>query len=106
MMIQENKVLENIFESKKGGYLHITFHSEFSSLCEKESEIAMRLIDLDYEITDKTIFYVGGGIIEGIETYVNLDTHEYSIEPYEYVDYGVWKLKFKLKNKKLDIFQN
>ena len=67
---------------------------------QKESKIAMDLINNGYDILDKKIYYVGGGVVKGADTYIDLNTVEYVIEPYEYVEHGGWKLKFNIKKRK------
>jgi|TARA_B100000073_G_scaffold338156_1_gene334961 hypothetical protein len=81
-------------------YAHSSFSKDFKSLVEKEDDIAMTLINNGYDILDKKIYYVGGGIQEGVDTYVNLESGDYSLHSYEYVEHGVWKLKFKIKKRK------
>ena len=51
----------------------------------------------EYIITKKEISYVGGGVYDGVDTYLNYDTGKYNLEKYSYVEHGVWKLKFKIK---------
>ena len=63
----------------------------------KEEEIVMELVNMGYIITNKEISYVGGGVFNGVDTYLNYDTGKYSLENYSYVKHGVWKLKFKIK---------
>ena len=55
---------------------------------------------MGYIITDKEISYVGGGVFNGVDTYLNYDTGKYEIDKYTYVEHGVWKLKFKIKPNK------
>ena len=79
---------------------HISFAKEYPTLAKKEDKIVMYLIDNDYEILDKTLYYVGGETHTGVETYLNLDTCDYHLEEYSWVEHGVWKLKYKIKKKK------
>tara|TARA_Y100001938_G_C7952012_1_gene359791 strand:+ start:224 stop:532 length:309 start_codon:yes stop_codon:yes gene_type:complete len=99
-MISEKTTFGVIHKNLLGEMHHVSFSSEFSSIMKKEEKIVMDLINNDYEILDKKIYYVGGGVHKGVETlFVNLDTHEYRTETYEYVEHGVWKLKYKIKKK-------
>ena len=63
----------------------------------KEEEIVMELVNMGYIITNKEISYVGGGVFNGVDTYLNYDTGKYEMDKYTYVEHGVWKLKFKIK---------
>ena len=99
-MISEKTAFGVIHKNLLGETHHVSFSSEFSSIIKKEELIVMDLINNDYKILDKTIYYVGGSVHTGADTYVNLDTHEYHTEPYEWVEHGVWKLKFKIKPNK------
>jgi|TARA_R100000084_G_C4653981_1_gene151618 hypothetical protein len=99
-MIKEKTEFGVIHKNLLGDMHHISFSKEFLNLAEREEKIVMNLIDNDYEILDKSYYYVGGETHEGADTYINLSTHEYHVESYSYVDYGVWKLKFKIKKKK------
>jgi hypothetical protein len=99
-MVREKTTYGVINKSLLGELFHSSFSSDFKNLIEKEELIATDLIDNNYNILDKKIYYVGGDVHEGIDTYVNLDTDEYSIEPYEWVEHGAWKLKFKIKKRK------
>ena len=87
----------SIYKTLKGDLYHTTFFKEFSSLAKKEEKIIMSLIDNGYIIKNKATLYVGGGVYEGYETYLNYDTGEYINETYTYVEHGVWKLKIKIK---------
>ena len=98
-MISEKTTFGVIHKNLLGEMHHVSFSEDFSSIVEKEEDIAMDLINNDYEILDKTIYYVGGSVHTGADTYVNLNTHEYHVEPYEWVEHGVWKLKYKIKKK-------
>jgi len=99
-MISEKTAFGVIHKNLMGETHHVSFSKNFPVLSKKEEDIVMHLIDNDYDILDKTYYYVGGETHEGAETYINLDTHEYHIESYDYVEHGVWKLKFKIKKKK------
>tara|TARA_Y100001938_G_scaffold109590_1_gene149834 strand:- start:695 stop:994 length:300 start_codon:yes stop_codon:yes gene_type:complete len=99
-MISEKTAFGVIHKNLMGEMHHVSFSKEFSSVVEKEENIVMDLIDNNYDILDKKIYYVGGEVHQGIDTYVNLETYDYSIEPYEWVEHGVWKLKFKIKKRK------
>lgn len=99
-MVREKTAFGVIHKNLLGEMHHVSFSKDFPVLSKKEEHIVMHLIDNDYEILDKTYYYVGGETHEGAETYINLDTHEYHIESYDYVEHGVWKLKFKIKKKK------
>ena len=99
-MISEKTAFGVIHNNLLGEKHHVSFSTQFSSMIEKEENIVMDLIDNGYDILDKKIYYTGGGVHKGVDTYVNLDTCEYSIEPYEWVEHGVWKLKFKIKKRK------
>ena len=66
----------------------------------REEEIVMELVNMGYIITDKEISYVGGGVFNGVDTYLNYDTGKYEIDKYTYVEHGVWKLKFIIKPNK------
>tara|TARA_Y100000356_G_C10995922_1_gene150799 strand:+ start:74 stop:379 length:306 start_codon:yes stop_codon:yes gene_type:complete len=99
-MIKEKTAFGVIHKNLSGEAHHVSFSSEFLSLVKREEDIVMDLINNDYEILDKKIYYVGGETHEGVDTYVNLDTCEYNIEPYYWVEHGIWKLKFKIKKKK------
>ena len=100
-MINEKTSFGVIHKNLLGETHHVSFSSEFSYLIEKEENVVMDLIDNGYDILDKKIYYVGGGVHKGVDTwYVDLDTHEYHVEPYEYIEHGVWKLKFKIKKRK------
>ena len=98
-MISEKTTFGVIHKNLMGETHHVSFSSEFPLLVKKEEDIVMDLINNDYEILDKKIYYVGGEVHEGVDTYVNLNTHEYHLESYDYVEHGVWKLKFKIKKK-------
>ena len=99
-MISEKTAFGVIHKNLMGEMHHVSFSKEFNSLRKKESDIVMDLINNDYEIIDKIFYYVGGEVHKGIDTYLNLDTCDYTIEPYEWVEHGVWKLKFKIKKRK------
>ena len=96
-MFLENTKFVVIYKTLKGELYHNTFFKEFTSIIKKEDDITMNLIDKGYKIVDKSILYVGGGVYEGYETYLNYDTGEYDNESYTYVEHEVWKLKFKKK---------
>jgi hypothetical protein len=96
-MFLEKTKYGSIYKTLKGELYHNTFFKEFTSIIKKEDDITMNLIDKGYKIVDKSILYVGGGVYEGYETYLNYDTGEYVNESYTYVEHGVWKLKFKIK---------
>ena len=99
-MISEKTAFGVIHKNLAGDTHHTSFSSEFSSLVKKEEDIVMDLINNDYKILDRKIYYVGGQTHEGMDTYVNLNTHEYHLEEYTWVEHGAWKLKFKIKKKK------
>ena len=99
-MISEKTAFGVIHKNLLGEAHHVSFSKKFSSLIKKEEDIVMDLIDNSYDILDKKIYYVGGGVFEGANTYINLDSHNYIVEPYEYVEHGTWKLKFKIKKRK------
>ena len=98
--ISEKTAFGIIHSNLLGEKHHVSFSSQFSSIIEKEEDIVMSLINNDYDILDKKIYYVGGKVHQGIDTYLNIETHDYSVEPYEWVEHGVWKLKFKIKKRK------
>jgi hypothetical protein len=99
-MIKEKTAFGVIHKNLMGEMHHVSFSSEFPSLVKREDDIVMDLINNDYEILDKKIYYVGGETHEGADTYVNLSTHEYHVETYTWVEPGAWKLKYKIKKKK------
>ena len=99
-MTSEKTTYGVIHKNMRGQTHHVSFSQEFPSLIKKEEDIVMDLIDNGYDILDKKIFYIGGKVHRGVDTYVNLDTCDYSVEPYEYVEHGAWKLKFKIKKRK------
>ena len=99
-MISEKTAFGVIHKNLMGDTHHVTFSKEFSSVVEKEEDIVMDLINNGYDILDKKIYYVGGETHKGVETYLNLETCDYVIEPYQWVEHGVWKLKFKIKKRK------
>ena len=100
-MISEKTEFGVIHKNLMGETHHVSFSSEFPSIVKREEAIVMNLIDNDYEILDKKLYYVGGAVHKGSDVvYVDLETHDYHVEPYEWVEHGVWKLKFKIKKKK------
>ena len=99
-MISEKTTFGVIHKNLLGEMHHVSFSSSFSSIVKKEEDIVMDLIDNGYDILDKKIYYVGGAVHNGVDTYINLETHDYTIEPYQWVEHGVWKLKFKIKKRK------
>lgn len=98
-MVTEKTKFGIIQKNLKGEYNHISFHNEWKSVMKKDNKIATILIDEDYEILDRSVSYVGGSVHKGADTYINTETGECDIEPYEYVEHGVFKLKFKIKKK-------
>ena len=74
--------------------------SENTKYGEKEEDIVMSLIDEGYNVVEKEVYYVGGGVQTGVDTYINLSTNDYSIEPYEWVEHGKWKVKYIIKKRK------
>jgi len=99
-MTREKTAYGIIHTNLLGELFHNSFSSEFKNLIKKEELIATDLIDNNYDILDRKIYYVGGTVHEGIDTYVSLETHNYSVKPYQWVEHGVWKLKFKIKKRK------
>jgi hypothetical protein len=99
-MIREKTKYGVIHKNLMGEEYHVSFSNTFKSLYTKENDIVMYLIDNDYEVLDKKIFYVGGGVHKGVDTYLNSKEDALHIEPYEYIEHGVWKTKFKIKKKK------
>ena len=96
-MLLEKTEYGSIYKTLKGDLYHTTFFREFLSLAKKEEKIIMSLVDNGYIIKGKSILYVGGGVYEGYETYLNYKTGNYTNEVYTYVENGVWKLKIKIK---------
>ena len=96
-MLEQKTKYGSIHKSLRGDYYHNTFFKNFESIVKKEDKIVMSLINKGYKITDKKIFYVGGGCYKGVDTFLNYDTGDYTCEEYSYVEHGVWKLKFKIK---------
>ena len=96
-MIKEKTTYGVIHKNLLGELYHNSFSKSFERLTEKEEMIAMDLINNGYDILEKNIYYVGGVVYEGADTYLNMETGDYSIQSYEYVEHGVWKLKFKIK---------
>ena len=99
-MVREKTAYGVIHKSLLGELFHNSFSSDFKNLIDKEELIATDLIDNNYDILSREIYYVGGAVHKGIDTCVNLDPSEYTVEPYEWVEHGVWKLKFKIKKRK------
>ena len=99
-MVKEKTAFGVLHTNLAGEMHHVSFSKEYPTLARKEEDIVMYLIDNDYEILDKKLYYVGGETHEGADTYINLNTHEYHIEEYSWVEHGVWKLKYKIKKKK------
>jgi hypothetical protein len=96
-MLQQKTQHGSIYKSLSGNLCHNTFFKNFESIVEKEDEIVINLIDMGYNIIDKKITYVGGGHYKGVDTFLNYDTGEYTCEEYNYIEHGVWRLKFKIK---------
>jgi hypothetical protein len=99
-MLEQKTPFGSIHKTLKGNLHHNTYFKEFASLMKKEEEIVMELVNMGYIITNKEISYVGGGVFNGVDTYLNYDTGKYQIDKYTYVEHGVWKLKFKIKPNK------
>ena len=99
-MIREKTAFCVIHKNLMGEEYHVSFSKEYYNVVKKEDDIVMYLIDNDYEILDKSLYYVGGSVHKGVDTYYNDENESLYIEPYEYVEYGVWKTKFKIKKKK------
>ena len=99
-MLERKTPIGSIYKTLKGKLYHNTFFKEFDVLVEKEQKIIMDLVNLGYIITNKEISYVGGGVYNGVDTYLNYDTGQYEVDRYTYVEHGVWKLKFKIKKNK------
>lgn len=81
----------------KRGLSYIVFAKEFKSIISNEEKIVMDILDRGYDIIDRKLYYIGGGISKGCETFLNLGSGNYAYEAYEYVEHGIWKLKFKIK---------
>lgn len=96
-MLQQKTQHGSIHKSLSGDLYHNTFFKNFESIVNKEDKIVMNLIDMGYNIVNKEISYVGGGHYKGIDTFLNYDTGDYGCEKYNYIEHGVWKLKFKIK---------
>ena len=96
-MLEQKTKYGSIYKSLSGDLYHNTFFKNFESIVKKEDKIVMSLINKGYKITDKKISYVGGGCYKGVETFLNYDTGDYTCEEYNYIEHGVWKLKFKIK---------
>tara|TARA_R110002020_G_scaffold17225_16_gene60839 strand:- start:9269 stop:9556 length:288 start_codon:yes stop_codon:yes gene_type:complete len=79
------------------GFVHVTFFNNFERLHVTEGDIALELIDLGYKIKNKSITIVGGGVHKYNELLLDLETGEYVNEEIEWVEHGIWKLKYKLK---------
>ena len=58
------------------GFVHVTFFNNFEN---------------------KSITIVGGGVHKYNELLLDLETGEYVNEEIEWVEHGIWKLKYKLK---------
>ena len=99
-MIKEKTDYGIIHKNLAGETYHVSFSNTFNKLVKNEAKIAMSLIDRNYKILSKKIYYVGGKTHKGVDTWVNLESQEYQIEPYTWVEHGVWKQKFKIKKKK------
>jgi hypothetical protein len=99
-MISIKTAYGSIEGSADRGIVYIVFAKEFKSIVLKEDDIVMDILDRGYDILDNTLYYVGGEIKKGCKTYVNMGSHKYITEPYEYIEHGIWKLKFKLKKNK------
>ncbi len=96
-MLMKKTKYGQVHKTLRGNLYHNTFFKDFEGIMEKESKIALELVNLGYVITKKIISYVGGGVYNGVDTYLNYDTGKYEIDKYTYVEHGVWKLKFKIK---------
>ena len=83
--------------SIRSGLSYVVFAKEFKSIARREEEILMDILDRGYDIIDRKLYYIGGGISKGCETFLNLGSGNYGYETYEYVEHGIWKLKFKIK---------
>ena len=97
-MISEKTDYGTIDGSKRAGLSYTVFAKNFSSIVEKEDAIVLDIINRGYTIKDRKLYYYGGGVKRGAETYINLGEGKYVHEEYEYVEHGIWKLKYKIKN--------
>tara|TARA_R110002167_G_scaffold150128_5_gene343729 strand:+ start:1932 stop:2228 length:297 start_codon:yes stop_codon:yes gene_type:complete len=98
-MVSEKTEYGIIQKNLMGQMCHVSFSSEYGPVVEKEESIATYLIDEGYDILEKEVYYIGGGVQNGADTYW-VDTYDYSVEPYEWIDYGKWKVKYKIKKRK------
>ena len=99
-MIKEKTDYGIIHKCFKDELYHVSFSKEFKNLIKKEDKIVMHLINEGYDILEKQIFYVGGETHRGVDAYILSSENEVIIEPYEYVEHGAWKMKFKIKKRK------
>ena len=76
---------------------YFSFAKDFENIIEKEEDIVHDILDRGFKILDRSLFYVGGGVKRGYDTYINYESGKYNCETYEYVTHGIWKLKFKLE---------
>ena len=83
--------------SLKNGLSYIVFAKEFKTIVKREENIVMDILDRGYDIIERKLYYIGGGITKGCDTFLNLGSGNYAYEEYEYVEHGIWKLKFKIK---------
>jgi hypothetical protein len=79
------------------GLSYTVFSKNFKSIVDREESIVMDILERGYDILDRKLYYVGGGVQKGSETFLNLGSGNYAYESYEYVEHGIWKLKFKIK---------
>lgn len=96
-MISIKTAYGSIDGSVDRGLSYTVFAKEFKSIIQKEEDIVMDILDRDYEIVDRKLYYYGGKVVKGCDTYINLESSTYVSEEYEYVEHGIWKLKFKIK---------
>ena len=75
---------------------YISFAKEFEDIISREENIAHDILNRGFKIVERNLFYTGGGVQKGYDTYVNYLTGKYTCDTYEYVTHGIWKLKFKI----------
>jgi hypothetical protein len=96
-MISIRTAYGSIDGSVRSGLCYVVFAKEFKTIVEREEDIVMDILDRGYDILDSKLYYVGGGVKKGCDTFLNIGSHNYIHETYEYVEHGIWKLKFKIK---------